>query len=147
MSEDKEEVVSYPEYDGLVLAQLAQAQVDAKAEIDALAVKKTKWQKKFDHLRLFRIPEMMENEGINSVNLDGIGRLSTQGNIYAGVQKDKKEEAYRWLEDNGHGDLIKGTLNASSLKGFLKECIKNGIPFPDDLFKATPYMMATITKS
>ena len=144
MSEDKESF--YPEYDGLTLIQLAQCQVDAKAEIDALAVTKTQWQKKFDHLRLFRIPKQMEDEGIESVKLDGIGRLSTQGNIYAGIQKDKKDEAYAWLEDNGHGDLIKGTLNASSLKAFLKECIREGIAFPDDLFKATPYMMATITK-
>ena len=144
MAEDKENF--YPEYDGLTILELAQAQVDAKAEIDALGKVKTEWQKKFDHLRLFRIPEQMENEGINSVNLEGIGRLSTQGNIYAGIMKDKKDEAYDWLRDNGHGDLINGTVNSSSLKAFLKECMRNGEAFPDDLFKATPYMMATITK-
>lgn len=144
MAEDKENF--YPEYDGLTLLELAQAQVDAKASIDLLAKEKTVWQKKFDHLRMNLIPEMMENEGINKVDFDGIGRVATQGNIYASIIKGKKEEAYDWLRDNGHGDLINGTVNASSLKAFLKECMREGIQFPDDLFKATPYMMATITK-
>jgi len=144
VSQDKENF--YPQFDGKSILELAQAQVDVKAAIDRLAADKTVLQKEFDHLRLHRIPEQMENEGIESVKLEGIGRLSTQGNLYAGIMKDKKEEAYAWLEYHGHGDLIKGTLNASSLKAFLKECMRNGEAFPDDLFKATPYMMATITK-
>ena len=141
-----EEKNPYPEYSDLSIAELAQAQVDVKAEIEELKASTSLLNKRFDHLRLFRIPEQMENEGINSVNLEGIGRLSTQGSIYASILKDKKEEAYAWLEDNGHGDIIKGTVNASTLKAFLKEQIKEGKAFPDDLFKVTPYMMATITK-
>ena len=143
---EQEEIEFYPEYNDMTVAELAQAQVDVKAEIDILKASTSLLNKRFDHLRLFRIPEKMEETGILSVKLDGIGRLSTQGNIYASIIKGKKEEAYEWLEENGHGALIKGSVNASSLKGFLKEQIREGVPFPDDLFKATPYMMATITK-
>ena len=144
MSEDKESF--YPEYDNMTLLELATAQKEAKTAIDEMAKVKTSWQKRFDHLRMNLIPEKMEEEGINKVDFDGIGRVATQGNIYASIIKDRKEEAYTWLEDNGHGALIKGTVNAGTLKAFLKECIREGIQFPDDLFKVTPYMMATITK-
>lgn len=144
MAEDKENF--YPEYDDATLLELATAQKAAKEEIEALGKEKTTWQKRFDHLRMVLIPEKMEEEGINKVDFDGIGRVTTEANLYASIIKDKKEEAYDWLRDNGHGDLINGTVNASSLKAFLKECMRNGEAFPDDLFKATPYMMAKITK-
>lgn len=146
MSDDKEQEF-YPEYNGKSLIELAQAQVDVKNEIENLQKKKTLLQNELDHLRLHRIPSMMEDMGIQNVVLDGIGRLAMQGNLYAGVQKGMKHEAEAWLEEHGHGDLVKGTINSSSLKAFLKEQMRNGESFPAEIFKATPYMMATITKS
>ena len=143
MSEENE---FYPEYNDFTLVQLAQSQVDVKAEIDKLKAEASMWQKRFDHLRLHRIPEKMEETGIVNVKLDGIGKLSTRGEIYASIIADKKEEAYGWLEDNGHGAMIKGTVNAGTLKAFLKEQMREGHVFPDDLFKVTPYTMAVITK-
>ena len=145
MSEDKEQDF-YPEYNDMTIAELAQAQVDVKNEIEALKASTSLLDKRFDDLRLHRIPDKMEETGILSVKLDGIGRLSMQGNLHASILKDKKEEAYDWLQENGHGDLIKGTVNASTLKAFIKECMKNGEAYPDELFKVSPYMMATITK-
>ena len=144
MSEDKESF--YPEYDGLKLPELAQAQVDVKAQIEEQKAITSILQKAFDHLRLHRIPEMMESMGVDSVKLTDIGRLSTRAEIYASILPDMKDDAYQWLTDNGHGALIKGTVNAGSLKALLKEQMREGEIIPDEIFKVTPYTMATITK-
>jgi len=144
MSEDKESF--YPEYDGLTLPELAQAQVDVKALMDELKKASSVQQKAFDHLRLHRVPEMMESMGVDNVKLTDIGRLSTRAEIYASIMPEMKEDAYDWLRENGHGDLIKGTVNAGSLKALLKEQIREGEIIPDEIFKVTPYTMATITK-
>ena len=146
MAEDKEQEEFYPEYDGLTLAELAQAQVDVKAVIESLKDATSVQQKIFDHLRLHRVPEMMESMGVDTVKLTDIGRLSTRPEIYASIMPDMKDDAYQWLEDNGHGALIKDTVNAGTLKAFLKEQIREGDAFPAELFKVTPYTMATITK-
>ena len=144
MSEDKESF--YPEYDGLTLAELAKRQVEVKQEIDGFKAQASIKQKEFDHLRLHRIPEMMESMDIDNVKLTDIGRVSIRNELYASIITDHKIEAYDWLVENGHGALIKGTVNASSLKALIKEQIKEGEQFPDDLFKITPFQMATITK-
>jgi len=144
MSEDKESF--YPEYDNMTLPELAQEQVDVKIMIEKFKAEASIWQKRFDHLRLHRVPEMMESMGVDNVKLTDIGRLSTRPEIYASIMPDMKEDAYDWLREEGHGDLIKGTVNAGTLKAFLKEQIREGVAFPDELFKVTPYTMATITK-
>ena len=144
MSEDKEQEF-YAEYDGLSLTELAKAQIELKDKIAGLKSESSLLQSRFDHLRKHRIPTVMEDMGIESVKLAGIGRLSLRGEIYAGMVD--KDLAYAWLEENGHGDLIKPTVNASTLKAFLKEQMREGEVLPEDVFKSTPYMMATITKT
>lgn len=143
MSEEKE---FYPKYNGFKLDELAAAQVEIKSKIEGLKSQQSVLQKEFDHLRLHRIPAMMDEMGIDSVNLTGIGRLSTQGALQASIIKDMRDEAYEWLENNGHGDLIKGTVNSSSLKALIKEQIKAGEQFPEELFNIHLFTMATVTK-
>lgn len=104
-------------------------------------------QKEFDLCRKIVIPDKMEDLGFDSVNIAGLGRLSLRSEMYASILADKKPQGYAWLEENGHGDLIKETVNASSLKALLKEQIALGELIPDDIFTCNPYLMATITKT
>ena len=41
--------------------------------------------------------------------------------IYASAEKNKKEELYQALKDEGYGSLITETINANSLSAFVKE--------------------------
>ena len=41
--------------------------------------------------------------------------------IYASAEKDKKDELYQALKDEGYGSLITETINANSLSAFVKE--------------------------
>lgn len=143
MSEDEEK--NY--YEGWTLPQLANEMVAVRERLDQKKHEQAEIQKLYDLLRKKLVPETMENMGIQTVKLTGIGRLSLRAEAYASFAKDKKQEAMQWLVDNGHGDLIKEEVNSSTLKAFLKECMREGEEFPDDLFRFDPYMQATVTKT
>ncbi len=104
-------------------------------------------QKEFDMLRKGVLPEKMEEWGFDTVAVSGIGRVSLRAEMYAFILADQKEAAFAWLSEHGHGALIKDTVNAGSLKAFIKEQMQLGEVFPDEIFSVNPYMMATITKT
>jgi len=143
-----EETTAYAEYNDLSAADLARHMKTVRTDLDAADTVKKALQKRFDFLRLQVIPTAMEDEGLGSFNLDGIGRIGLTSDIYASIVSGKKKEAYQWLEDNQHGDLIQPTVNASSLKAAIKQILKKGEEvLPEELFKVTPFSRASITKT
>lgn len=100
----------------------------------------------FDVLRMESIPNKMEAEGIENIKLEGIGRLGLTADMFLSVRGDKKADLYDWLKINGFGELIQDSVNASTLKAFVKEQIKKGKPIPTDCLTMTPFQRASITK-
>ena len=135
------------EHGELNLKQMAEFMRDTREALDEAKAKVTEIQRLYDQLRKQDIPVKMEEMGIDNVKITGLGRLGLRAEAYAGFQPGKKEEGIAWLEENGHADLVKEDVNASTLKAFLKEQFRNGEVLPDNMFKLEPYMMATITKS
>ena len=122
-----------------MMHQKRQALDVAKAAVSIL-------QDDFDTLAKSIVPEAMENAGMEQVVVAGIGRVNLRADIYTSIPAEMKQEAYQWLSDNGREGLITQTVNASTLKAGIREAIKKGEEFPEDLFKVTPYTMAVITK-
>ena len=102
--------------------------------------------KEYDYLRLSLIPKLFDDRGIANMRLTDIGRVSLTSDIYASIPAGKRDEAYLWLSDTGHGDLVSNTVNPSTLKAFLKQMLLKGEEIPEDLFKVTPFTRASITK-
>jgi hypothetical protein len=99
-----------------------------------------------DYLRLTRIPELLDEMGITSVKLKGIGTLGTR--FEASCSTQDKEALLKWLRKHGYEDLIAtDTVNSSTLKSFITNQIrdKEKIP-PAKIVKYTPFEMAVITK-
>ena len=90
------------------------------------------------------VPEAMENEGITKISIAGVGTVYLQGDMYVSMNSAKKEEAYKWLDDNGNGDLIKPVVNSSSLSALIKKMIGDGFEVPADLINIQPYTKAVI---
>jgi len=139
--------MSENQYSELNLNELAHFMKDTKDALLEAKAKVSEIQKVFDDLRKRAIPDKMEEMGIENAKITGVGRIALRAEAYAGFAKEMKEDAIQWLEQNGHSDLVKEDVNASTLKAFLKEQIRNGEVVPDNLFKFDPYLMATITKS
>lgn len=142
MSEER--TSPYPEFDDLTIPQLATAMKGIQQELEASKEITTSLQKRYDYIRKNLLPEKMENEGIASVKIVGVGRISLRPEAY--TQTMDAKELLRWMIANGFEDLIKETINPSTLKAFAKEQVKKGEPLPpEEVFKFTPFMMATIS--
>ena len=105
---------------------------------------KTNFQKQFDAIRLGVLPEKMEDDDTSNITVKDVGRAVVKSDIYFSILAENRDECYQWLRDNGHGDLIKETVNAGTGKSFAKEMIKEGKPLPE-IFKVTPFTSVQLT--
>lgn len=103
--------------------------------------------KRIEEIVKKELPEFMDADGVSNVKIDGVGRLSLRTEVYASILAENRETAYQWLRDTGRGSLVSETVNASSLKAAMKECLKNGEEIPESLIKVTPVTVAVLTKS
>lgn len=98
----------------------------------------------YDVLRFELIPTKMDDEGVASpYNVKGLGRITLQSDLR--VQVKDQPGLFGWLKRNKLGDLIKETVNASTLKASLKKRIIDGKPLPDGV-EVTPLTRAQLTR-
>lgn len=81
-----------------------------------------------------RIPELLDQMGVESITRNG-QRVTVKNTIRASIPAAKRPAAYSWLEQNGHGGLIKRTVavafdreqqeQATKLAGDLREDFDN----------------------
>ena len=63
------------------------------------------------------IPQIMENLGFETITtLDG-KKVSIKDSVQVSIPAADKPSAYKWMDDNGHGDLIKIALTAKFARG------------------------------
>lgn len=128
------------------LEALARLFIRVRDTHEILKTATSEMQKLFDLIRINKIPDMMDEQGITTITYDGIGRLTLTSDLRAAIPKPQREAAYKWLEEHGYGDLVTEMINPSTLKAFCKRRIKDGEVVPDDLFRVTPFSRASITK-
>ena len=92
------------------------------------------------------LPQKMDEQGIQNVKIDGVGRVSLRGEVYASILAENRELAYDWLRNTGRAALITNTVNPSTLKACAKEWLKNGEEIPE-FIKITPATVATLTRT
>lgn len=119
------------------------------------AVKKTKEEleanlkeanAEFDVLRFELIPTQMENDGVERVSYEGIGRVSLTADLRVTVLAQNKAGLMSWFRKNKLGDLVSETINASTLKAWVKKRMTDGKTVPSELLNVTPITRASITK-
>ena len=95
-----------------------------------------------DELRLRSIPEAMAESDIRTLTIEGVGRVQLAADCYATI-KDK-EAGYAWLAENGYEGLIQPYVQPSTFKAAVKEAMKKGQEFPEEIFNITPFTRASI---
>lgn len=126
------------------LAQLAKEFSDLYDLKDEISARMKQINNEFDRYKLEIIPDAMAQEEMTTATVAGVGRLGLT--VDAWVSLKDKDAGFRWLRDNGHGDIVIETVNASTLKAFLKDCKLRGEEFPEDIFKFDPYTRASLTR-
>ncbi len=132
------------EYAGFSLQALSGLQAALMVEKEEVEDELKLINAKFDVLRFELIPEKMEEEGIERVSFDEIGRVSLTADLFVSVRD--KPGLYDWLQENGFGDLIQPVVNASTLKAFIKGRMKAGAEIPEEFLNVTPVTRASITR-
>lgn len=95
-----------------------------------------------DQLRLKDIPEFMAENDIRTATFDGLGRVQLAMDCYATI-KDKAA-GYQWLAEHGFDGLITEYIQPSTFRAAVKDALKNGQEFPEELFNITPFTRASI---
>jgi len=98
-----------------------------------------------DDLRLKQIPEAMAEEDIRTLTIEGVGRVQLAMDLYASI-KDKAA-GYEWLQEHGYDGLITEYVQPSTFKAAVKDALKQGQSFPEELFNIQPFTRASIVKA
>jgi hypothetical protein len=98
-----------------------------------------------DHLRLKKIPDMMQALDVKTATFQGIGRVQTASDLYCSTAKGRKAEAMTWLRDCGYEEMISESYNASSMKALMRRLIMDGTDTPE-FMNITPFVRASIVK-
>lgn len=63
------------------------------------------------------LPDMLKSLGLKDLTLTSGAKISLFDIISTSIGDDNREDAHKWLRDNGHGDLIKNNLTLTFGKG------------------------------
>ena len=128
------------------IATLARAMQAVKQQKEKMEDDLKLLNAEFDVLRLEIIPNCCEDQGVEGMKIEGVGRLGLTADMNVSVKSGMKEQLFAWFKKSRLGDLIQPTVNASTLKAFVKDRVKAGKPIPDDLLNVNPFTRASITK-
>jgi len=83
-----------------------------------------------------KIPEIMTELGVSMIKLEDGSTVEVKPMISAKIPATRTDEAYQWLRQKGHGDMIKNTVTASFNKGqdnlvsrLIQVCEENGFNY------------------
>jgi hypothetical protein len=137
----------YSKYDDVTLVGLVTAMSSVQSIKEGLEEQLKVANKEFDFLRITKIPSKMEEDGVDRINVTGIGRVSLTADMHVSVKAEQKSAFFVWLKDNGRGDLLQENINPSTLKAAVKKMFRDGEEVPDQLLNVSPFTRASITRT
>lgn len=108
------------------------------SSIDQLEHEIKRLQEEYRRITEDEMPQLMSELGVSAVKLPSGEIIEVQNNIHCGIPAHSKEQAYQWLQENNHGDLIKNELtikfarNEGNLVGQIKGAAESlGLKFDE----------------
>lgn len=140
-------VYTTSDYATMKVSQLAAHLKTLKGLKDEVKALHTAIQDEYEYLSINILPERMDDDGIETLTIKGVGRLQSAPDIRCNVPAANKEALQQWLIEAGFESMVNPDVNSSTLKAFVKECMANGSPYPQELLKVTPFTRASVIKS
>lgn len=101
----------------------------------------------FEDVKGTRLPGKFDAAGIPTVNLDEGFRVTVSHSVRASIKGATKPEAYKWLRDNGLGDLVTETVNSSTLSAVAKSMAEENRELDPELFSVAIMPNTSVTKT
>lgn len=143
------EILSQEELDAMKLPELAKLLKEVKEEYARVNKLKASTYKYLQHISIGIIPDKMAEIGVKNITFDEGFRMQLRTDAYCTVNEEQRPRLYAWLEEHGVlEDLKSETINASTLKAYVKELDENceDLP-PEDSITYTPYTQASVVKA
>jgi len=102
------------------IAELARQQLALDTEIANLEATLKEKKEEFRRISEQSLPEALDSVGMSEFTLDTGFKIKVSTFYNASIPPDRKEEAYQWLDDNGHGGMIKTEVKTNFGRGELE---------------------------
>lgn len=152
-----------PDLDTLPAAKIAHLFAHVKGEYDKLEAMRKELSKFVELIKNVKLPAAFDRDEVKTFTLQDGTRVTKSERVTASII-GSQEEAFNWLRTTGKNpDIIKETVNASSLAAYANAVTKNvmvdpetgmmkakdadlPIDLPADIFKVTVLPTTSITK-
>ncbi len=116
------------------LSKLADDLKAAQAEVARIESTLKAAQKRVQDLEEIQIPELMEGLGIESFRTSSGFEIEIAKNVHVSITNENKPAAFRWLDEHGHGGMIKRSV----VVAFNRDQEDDAKALQDDLAKKFP---------
>jgi hypothetical protein len=137
---------NYEELSEMTVQELAARQQEVKAAMDLVKSYSKKLTDEYERIRKTTLPELMQDQEIESIKVKGVGQVILTDDIYVHVPAANREALLKWLKANKLATLITTGVNPTTLKAELKRRLESGVKNPDDIVKVTPFTFSKVPK-
>lgn len=111
---EREEVLKSGASDKLTkIGELGDMMLRITGEIAELEARIDDKKRELNDVRSKHLPDLLREIGMTSFALSDGTTVELKDEIYPDIPASQREEAYEWLRQNGHGDLIKHEIKVS----------------------------------
>lgn len=135
------------------LSKLAQEMFTAQVEVELKEAELKSAQERLKAVSEKSIPELMEKIGVQEFKTKSGIKLEIKDSIKTHISEENQNEAFKWLEDNKNGGLIKRTVmvaftreQQTEAKKLEKELVKKGFQTVKTVRKVEPATLTSFVK-
>ena len=99
------------------VADLVRQQLVLEQRVEDLESELKRAQQDLAKVAQEMLPEALAEHGLSELKMDDGSKITVSQFIQAHISKDKQEEAFDWLRDHEHDDLIKNVVSLEFGKG------------------------------
>lgn len=131
-------IANFAEYESLTLDESVEVMNKLGDELERCREVATGLQKSYDFLRRVIVPRRFEELNLTSSKFTNINRgVRIQDELFVSVAEGQQSSVQEWFVDHGEADMIKQTINPSTLKAYVSRVLKEGGEYPSDFLKIT----------
>jgi len=93
------------------------------------------------------LPQTMTDHNTNTLTISEGHRATITEKVYAAVKAGQRENAYKWLKENGADSLVTETVNAQTLSAYAKSLAEENMVLPDEYFNVSVIPSVSLTRA
>jgi len=99
------------------VAKLATRRQELEVELGQLDEQRSRLAAEIREIDCERIPEMMEMANLKRFTLQDGSEITVADEVAISIRASNKDQAFEWLDENGHGSIIRHVIESRFKKG------------------------------